>query len=58
MESSVEWLYPPARATIFGAIATWLLLGARPFPEKGEQVKNPKGKGRERGQRQREGDIN
>ena len=39
----------PARATIFGAVATWLSLGARPFPEKGEEVKNPKGKGREMG---------
>ena len=47
----------PAWATIYGAIAMWLLLVARPFPGKGEQQKNPKGKGKGKGKHYRERDI-
>ena len=47
-ESKVSESLPACPGDYTWAVATWLLLGAMSFLEKLEQVKDPKGKGRER----------
>ena len=48
---------PYLHARLKGTVATWLYLGARPFPEKGGAVKEPERKKEGEGESQRERDI-